>query len=306
MKNKFILLFTILLTISAYSQQDAQYTQYMYNTLSVNPAYAGSKDIFSILGLYRSQWVGLDGAPTTQTLSLNSPIGKNMGGGISIVNDKIGPSSETYFDVDFSYAIKLKEDLKLSFGLKAGLNVLDVNFNKLEGGREPDNMFENNIDKRTMPNIGIGAYLYSDNYYLGLSAPDLLETDHYNEMNSNGESFLAKEKIHAYLMGGYVWDLNYDLKFKPAFLLKAVAGSPLQADISANFLYQEKFILGAAYRWDAAISAMAGFQITDQILLGYAYDFDTTQLRKYNSGSHELILRFEMLNHYVDLSPRFF
>lgn len=194
MKNKFILLFTILLTISAYSQQDAQYTQYMYNTLSVNPAYAGSKDIFSILGLYRSQWVGLDGAPTTQTLSLNSPIGKNMGGGISIVNDKIGPSSETYFDVDFSYAIKLKEDLKLSFGLKAGLNVLDVNFNKLEGGREPDNMFENNIDKRTMPNIGIGAYLYSDNYYLGLSAPDLLETDHYNEMNSNGESFLAKEK----------------------------------------------------------------------------------------------------------------
>lgn len=307
MKNNFSLIILLFLSAACFGQQDAQYTQYMYNTLSVNPAYAGSNDFLSIVGLHRSQWVGLDGAPSTQTLSLNSPITEQIGGGLSIVNDKIGPASETYIDLDFSYSIKMNKKIDLAFGLKAGLNILDVNFEKLNGGDEDDYAFENNIDNRTMPNVGVGLYLYSDNFYLGLSAPDLLETDHYNELESNGESFLAKEQIHAYLIGGYVWDLNHALKFKPAFLLKGVSGSPLQVDISANFMYQEKFILGTAYRWDAAMSLLAGFQVTDQIMLGYSYDFDTTELRTYNSGSHELILRFEFLNRYnVDLSPRFF
>lgn len=307
MKHSFILVFIFLISIGVYSQQDAQYTQYMYNTSSVNPAYAGTSETLRFMGLHRSQWVGLDGAPTTQTLSINSPITGQLGGGLSIVNDQIGPSTETYIDLDFSYSIRLNEKTKLAFGLKAGLNILDVDFNKLEGGDQRDVMFENNIDNRVMPNVGVGAYLYGNNYYLGLSAPDLLETDHYDELYSSGQSFLAKEKIHAYLMGGYVWDLNYDLKFKPAFLLKGVEGSPLQVDLSANFLYQEKFIAGAAYRWDAAMSILTGFQITDQILVGYAYDFDTTELRKYNSGSHELILRFELKNrNKVDISPRFF
>lgn len=306
-KKNLILIILILISASCFAQQDAQYTQYMYNTLSVNPAYAGTKDLLSVVGLHRSQWVGLDGAPSTQTLSINSPISEQIGVGFSVVNDKIGPSSETYIDLDFSYSIKVNKQVDLAFGLKAGLNILDVNFDKLQGGDDQDYTFQNNIDNRVMPNVGVGLYLYSDHYYLGLSAPDLLETDHYNELDSSGESFLAKEKIHAYLMGGYVWDLNHELKFKPAFLLKGVSGSPLQVDISSNFMYQEKFILGAAYRWDAAVSLLAGFQVTDRIMLGYSYDFDTTELRTYNSGSHEIILRFEFLSRYnVDLSPRFF
>lgn len=306
--KRLIIVFVLLIGMAMHAQQDAQYTQYMYNTISVNPAYAGSRGVLSFNALHRSQWVGLDGAPTTQTFSMNAPLGEKVGLGVSIVNDKIGPSRETYFDADFSYTINLNAQTKLAFGLKAGFNLLDVDFTKLQGGDDSDIYFQNNIDNRFMPNVGVGFYLYGDNYYFGLSAPDLLETDHYeDEANTNSQSFLASEKIHGYLIGGYVFDLSYNLKMKPAFLLKAVSGAPLQVDVSANFLYNERFTLGAAYRWDAAVSAMAGFQITDGLMIGYAYDFDTTELQNYNSGSHEIMLRFEILDRRkVDISPRFF
>ena len=307
MKKIIFLAFTGLLFTNMFGQQDAQYSQYMYNTVSVNPAYAVSKEYLSIVGLYRSQWVGLDGAPKTQTLSITSPLGKSLGGGLSIVNDQIGPANETYIDVDFAYSIRLNTQTQLAFGLKAGLNILDVNFDRLDGGDQPDQLFETNIDNRVMPNVGLGMYWYGENFYLGLSSPDLLETKHFDEEASAGESFLAKESVHAYLMGGYVLDLNPDFKFKPSFLLKVVQGAPLQVDMSANFLYREQITLGAAYRWDAAVSLLAGFQITEKILIGYAYDFETTPLKKYNSGSHELILKFDLLfREKAVISPRFF
>ena len=288
----------------ASAQQDAQYTQYMYNTISVNPAYAGSRDVLSVVGLYRSQWVGLDGAPETQTLSIHSPVGNKVGLGLSIVNDKIGPSNQTYLDVDFSYTLNVGTTAKLALGIKAGANLLNVDYNKLTG--EDDMIFQDNIDNRFMPNVGIGAYWYDDKYYLGLSSPDLLETEHYDD-DEVAESYLAKERLHAYLMGGYVFDLDYNLKFKPAFLVKAVDGAPLQVDISANFLFNEKFTIGAAYRWSVAVSGIAGFQISDQLMIGYAYDQETTELRRYNSGSHEIVLRFELFKNVGNtISPRFF
>ncbi|MFP2996276.1 type IX secretion system membrane protein PorP/SprF [Spongiivirga sp. MCCC 1A20706] len=292
------------------AQQDAQYTQYMYNTISVNPAYAGSRGVFSALGLHRSQWVGLDGAPTTQTISLNTPLddeGK-LGLGVSFVNDEIGPSEEQYLFVDFSYSIDTSEDAKLSFGLKAGGNILNVDFTKLGIFEPGDPRFEQNIDQRFSPNIGVGLYWHSDEWYVGLSVPNLLETEHYDKSSSDtSETFLARERVNYYLIGGYVFDLSSSLKLKPAVLTKYVEGAPLQVDLSANLLINEKFTLGAAYRWSAALSAMAGFQITDNLAIGYAYDFETTKLRRFNSGSHEIFLRFELFNNVSGVySPRFF
>jgi len=304
MKNKIVIVMLLLAGFFASAQQDAQYTQYMYNTISVNPAYAGSRDVLSVVGLYRSQWVGLDGAPETQTLSIHSPVGNKVGLGLSIVNDEIGPSNETYIDVDFSYTLNVGATAKLALGIKAGANLLSIDYNKLTG--DDDVIFQDNIDNRFMPNVGIGAYWYDDKYYLGLSSPDLLETEHYDD-DEVAESYLAKERLHAYLMGGYVFDLDYNLKFKPAFLVKAVDGAPLQVDISANFLFNEKFTIGAAYRWSAAVSGIAGFQISDQLMIGYAYDQETTELRRYNSGSHEIVLRFELFKNVGNtISPRFF
>ncbi len=295
---------------TSYSQQDAQYTQYMYNTLSINPAYAGSRDVFSFVGLYRSQWVGLDGAPTTYTASMHTPTGKRVGLGLNIVRDEIFISEETYIDVDFSYTLDISEKGKLALGLKGGAHLLDVNSNRANTGAEngSDSEAEIFIDNKFSPQVGIGAYYYTNKFYLGLSAPNILETEHFDESNnSNNSSSTAKEKINFYLMTGYAFDLNEDLKFKPALLTKLVEGAPLQVDVSANFLIKEKVTLGAAYRWSAAFSGLVGFQISDQLMLGFAYDRETTELQQYNDGSYEVFLRFELFNRNDQMvSPRFF
>jgi len=314
MKNFNFQLLTILIlglvVQTSYSQQDAQYTQYMYNTLSINPAYAGSRDVFSFVGLYRSQWVGLDGAPTTYTASMHTPSGKRAGLGLNIVRDEIFISEETYIDVDFSYTLDVSEKGKLALGLKGGAHLLDVNSNKANTGAEngSDSEAEIFIDNKFSPQVGIGAYYYTDKFYLGLSAPNILETEHFDESNnSNISSSTAKEKINFYLITGYAFDLNDDLKFKPALLTKLVEGAPLQVDISANFLIKEKVTLGAAYRWSAAFSGLIGFQLSDQLMLGFAYDRETTELQQYNDGSFEVFLRFELFNKNNQMvSPRFF
>jgi len=295
------------------AQQDAQYTQYMFNTMSVNPAYAGSRGQLSIAALYRAQWVGLDGAPTSQTLNLHSPIrNSKLGYGVSIVNDEIGDGvvQETYFDGIISYTIDVSQEGKLSFGLKAGGNLLNLDFNKLRNfDAEPVNA--DNIENRFSPNVGLGLYYHSNKFYAGLSAPNLLQTEYFDnsQQDANTVQFLSKERINFYLITGYVFDLNGNLKFKPALLTKMVGGAPLQVDFSANFMFNDKFTFGAAYRWDAALSAMAGFQISDQFMLGLAYDKETTDLggTQFNDGSFEVFLRFELVKSFQRLvSPRFF
>tara|TARA_R110000868_G_scaffold121865_1_gene323306 strand:+ start:1172 stop:2122 length:951 start_codon:yes stop_codon:yes gene_type:complete len=298
---------------NTYAQQDAQYTQYMYNTMSVNPAYAGSRGQLSIAALYRSQWVGLDGAPTSQTLNLHSPIqNSRLGYGISIVNDEIGNGTvqETYIDAVISYTIDVSQTAKLSFGLKGGGNFLNLDFNELRNfDAEP--VSGDNIENKFSPNFGVGAYYHTDKFYLGLSAPNLLQTDHFDNSarDSNSIAFLSKERINFYAITGYVFDLSNDFKFKPAVLTKVVGGAPLQVDLSANFMYNDKFTFGAAYRWDAAVSGLVGFQISDQFMLGLAYDKETTALgsTRFNDGSFEVFLRFELVRSFQKLvSPRFF
>lgn len=298
--------FCVFGTIQA--QQDAQYTNYMYNTININPAYAGSRGTMSLFGLHRAQWVGLEGAPTTNTFSIHTPIKEsNVGLGLSIINDVIGPSTENSISADFSYTINTSDTYKLALGIRATANLLNVDFTKLNIYNQGDVLAQYNIDNRFSPNFGIGAYWYSDNTYFGLSIPNMLETQHFDKGQAQySASSVPYERMHYHFIAGKVFDLNSSLQFKPAFLAKMVEGAPLQLDFSANFLFQEKFTLGAAYRWDAALSALAGFQVSDNWFIGYAYDSEVTKLANYNSGSHELFLRYEISRKKQVVSPRFF
>ena len=295
------------------AQQDAQYTQYMYNTMSVNPAYAGSRGQLTIAALYRAQWVGLDGAPKTQTLNLHSPIRESrVGYGLSVINDDIGDGTvqETSFDAVISYTLDVSQDAKFSFGLKVGGNLLNLDFSKLNNfDNEP--ISGDNIENKFSPNVGLGFYYHTDQFYAGVSAPNLLETDHFDnsQRDANSVQFLSTERINFYFITGYVFELNPFLKFKPALLTKVVGGAPLQVDLSTSFLINEKFSLGAAYRWDAALSGLVGFQLSDQFMLGLAYDRETTELggTQFNDGSFEVFLRFELIRSFQrTISPRFF
>ncbi|MFH6990322.1 type IX secretion system membrane protein PorP/SprF [Flavobacterium collinsii] len=300
--KKIILMF-LFFSVVCSAQQDAQYTQYMYNTIAINPAYAGSRGALSVFGLYRTQWIGLDGAPETSTFSINTPLNNsNLGLGVSLVNDKIGPTNENTLSADLSYSVPTSETFKLSFGIKATANLFNLDINKLNPENQGDPQFQN-LNNRITPNIGAGVYWHSDKAYLGLSIPNFIETNRFND----DDTAIFKDKINYYLMAGYVFDLNYYIKFKPAILTKMVQGAPLQVDASANVMFDDKFVVGLAYRWSASLSAMAGFQVTDGLYIGYGYDHETTNLRRYNSGSHEIFLRFEFLNNYNRItSPRFF
>ncbi|MEW2922744.1 type IX secretion system membrane protein PorP/SprF [Muricauda sp. ANG21] len=310
LRNRIKGLLTVLLLGAmgmVHAQQDAQYTQYMYNTVSVNPAYAGSRGHLSIAALYRNQWLGLDGAPETQTLNIHTPMGyRGVGLGVSIVNDKIGPTSETYFDVDFSYTIQTSWEGRLSFGLKASAHMLDIRYSELDEFEiDPQLQSQQDIQNKFSPNVGAGVYYHTDRFYAGLSAPRILETTHFDTSSVS----TAKEQINLYAITGYVWDLNPFLKFKPTLLTKVVQGAPLQVDLSANFMLNERFIGGVAYRWDAAFSGLFGFMVSDQLMIGLAYDREITELgaATFNDGSFEVILRYDFIRNLGNLkSPRFF
>jgi type IX secretion system PorP/SprF family membrane protein len=303
MKTK-ILIFALMLTcFTGFAQQDAQFTQYMYNTININPAYAGSRGVMSVFGLHRTQWVGLDGAPTTNAFSLNTPINySNIGIGLSVVSDKIGPTKDNTLSADVSYTIPTSETYKLSFGIKASANMFNLDTSLLNPANANDPNLQN-FNNEISPNFGAGIYLHSDKLYLGVSVPNFLQDSKYND----NAVAVFQERMTFYFIGGYVFDLSQSVKFTPAILTKAVTGSPLQVDTSANFLFFDKLMLGGAYRWSAAFSAMAGFQITDGLFIGYSYDMETTELKNYNSGSHEVFLRFELFSKVSKMvSPRFF
>lgn len=292
-------------SIVSNAQQDAQYTQYMYNTIEVNPAYAGSRGALSVFGLYRTQWIGLDGAPETSTFSVNTPLNNtDLGLGVSLVNDKIGPTVENTLSADLSYTIPTSDTWNLSFGIKGTANLFNIDINKLSYEDQDDPQFQN-LKNKFSPNVGAGLYFHSDRAYIGLSVPNFIETNRYD----SDDVAIFKEKINYYLIAGYVFNLDRleYIKFKPALMTKMVEGAPLQVDVSGNFMFNDKFVLGLAYRWSASVSAMAGFQVTKGMYIGYGYDHETTRLRKYNSGSHEIFLRFEFFNNYNKMiSPRFF
>ena len=290
-------------TISV-AQQLPQFTQYMYNTISVNPAYAGSREALSIVGLHRSQWVGFKGGPITQTLSIHTPLRNDrIGVGLSFIEDDLGPENFTYVYGDFSYSIPTGVNGKLAFGLKAGFTQysLDADFRQAESF-DPTIY---GIEDRWTPNIGLGAYWSTDRVYFGLSTPRVLNTDRNKE-----EGFEALDRLSYYFTGGFVIDLSKTIKLKPAALVKATNGAPVSYDFTANFLFNEKFWLGGSYRLNeqtAAIGGIADFQVSRQLRIGYAYEKPLSDIASYTTGTHEILLiyEFKFLSSKLK-SPRYF
>jgi len=308
--SKLISIAILFLSVStAFAQQLPQFTQYMFNTISINPAYAGSRETFSVVGLHRSQWVGLEGGPETQTLSAHAPLrNEKMGLGVSFINDQLGYENFAYLYADYSYTIKTSEKTKLAFGLKAGMTHYFMDQDFLNDQTVAPDSFFNDVSDRWSPNVGAGLYLHSQRWYLGLSAPRILNTD-YNKGNDAFREFVAFERVSYYFTGGYVFDLSESTKLKPSVLLKATNGAPLSFDVSANFLFYEKFWAGLAYRANehaAAIGGIADFQISKQMRIGYAYEYPISDIAPYTSGTHEVLLMFEVFKSKRIKSPRYF
>ncbi|WP_010230609.1 PorP/SprF family type IX secretion system membrane protein [Gillisia marina] len=313
MKNNItkFLIFTgiILISFQGMSQQDPLYTQYMYNMSVLNPAYAtDDPGMLRLGGIYRSQWVGIDGAPSTANFFAHTPLSERVEVGISIVHDEIGDwVKENNITADFAYVLPLNETNKLSLGIKGGLTTFDSNISGLTLNQLDDPAFREDINE-VFPVVGVGAYFFGEKYYVGLSAPNLLTSKHLE--NQQGLRTLGEENIHYFVTGGYVFDINEDFKLKPAFMARGVQGAPLSVDITANVLMFNRLEAGVGYRFGDAITGLVNFAITPQLKLGYAYDRTTSNLGDYNDGTHEFLLLFDLdlfgLSKGYDKSPRFF
>ncbi|MGI9543981.1 MAG: PorP/SprF family type IX secretion system membrane protein [Cyclobacteriaceae bacterium] len=301
----FCLIFGICLAYQGMAQQEVMFTQYMFNGLALNPAYAGSHESVSLTLLARDQWSGIDGAPNTQTFSIHSPINKkNIGLGLQVIRDKISVFNQIGVNASYAYRIPTEKG-KLSLGLQAGFTSYQADFTQLSTDQGGSQVFGANVSK-FLPNFGAGVYYYSKKYYLGFSIPQLIS----NGLNESvvGVDSDARQRRHYFLTGGYVFELNRNVKFKPNLLLKAVAGAPIELDVNGSFLFNDVLWLGLSWRSFADIDALLEVQLTPELLLGYSYDFaNTTDLRRVNSGSHELMLNYRLrYTRRTMLSPRYF
>lgn len=299
-----LILLTGLSISSAFGQQTAMYTQYMFNTLAINPGYAGSRNVISATALLRNQWTGVEGAPTTQTFTLDAPINqKKVGLGLQLFSDKLGRTSNTGAVASYAYRIRMSK-ASLSFGLQGSLSVFDADYNSIEldpSGLSNDPAFASN-DKKTLFNFGTGIYYNTDRFYAGLSSPELI-----NNILPGSATDKNRQTFHVFLMSGYVFPINNTFKLKPSVLIKGVKGAPLEADVNTSLWIKDVLSLGVQYRTNADMSGLVEVQIAPQIRFGYAYDHSTTSLSSYNSGSHEIMLRYEFgFQRNRVLSPRYF
>lgn len=297
MRNIIIIL-SLFLTNVAFAQQEAMFTHYMFNKLAINPGYAGTVDAISITAIHRSQWTSFKGAPTTQNLTAHMPIdGKNIGVGLSVLNDKIGPTRNTGVAGDFAYKIKVNHKDILSLGLKASVNFISTNLTSLEIIDQSDASFSENINSGTLPNFGFGAYYYNKKYFAGISTPKLLQNG-FDASNPSGTSIaIANEKRHYFLLGGAVFNLTTDglFKIKPTSFIKVTGGAPIQMDITASIVYNDKFSGGLSWRTGDALGLLLGLNLNDHFMFGYSFDFSYTNTTfNYNGGSHEIMLRYDI------------
>jgi type IX secretion system PorP/SprF family membrane protein len=297
-----VLLAIVVCTEGVNAQQDPQYTQYMYNMNVVNPAYAGSKESISFTALYRNQWSDFDGAPETYTFSAHGPVSDRVGLGLSAIKDELGPISETNVYADFSYTLPLGDNLKLALGLKAGATFHDVGLVNLELQDENDPFFSQDINS-TYPNIGAGAFLYGENFYLGFSVPNMLNSVHLDE---NGLRY-GNETNHYFGTAGYIFQVTENFKLKPSVMVKSAFDAPTSFDGNVNALFFDKFEIGASYRLDDSFSGLVGFQVLPEVRIGYAYDHVVSDISIVAPASHEIILTFDLFTKKRTLrSPRFF
>ncbi len=287
-----ILAVALLCSSKIFAQQEPQFTQYMYDLVSVNPAYAGTNDRLNALMLTRQQWVGLDGAPVTYVLSVHSPIiNYNMGLGLSVITESYGPVSNTYVNLNYSYRVKLDQKLTLAMGLKAGIYNYYANLTSLDVSKVgEDPIFQDNLVKTLTPNVGLGFYLFHKDYYAGIAAPKLIESELSSSATS--DNTMSDLKRHFYIIGGYTYQIDKEWIVKPSMLMKVVAGAPLSVDLTAQGGYQDKYWLGLSYRYGDAIAVLLDYQVMPYLLVGYSYDYTLTNLSNYNSGTHEVLLSF--------------
>lgn len=289
------------------AQQDAMFTHYMYNTQAVNPAYAGSRDALTVTALHRSQWVGFPGAPLTQTITAHTPIANDhFGVGLALGNDKIGPTNTTAFFADFAYRMKIGEKGNLALGLKGGASLFQADLTKLKLDQGNDVAFNTNIQSKFLPNVGFGAYYHRPRFYAGVSAPKLLQNDFYTNLTT---SSLSIEKRHYFGILGAVFPIAQNVELKPTTYVKVTAGAPIEADLTANFIFNNKFILGVMGRTGDAAGVLLGLNITEQLTAGYSFDYSFTNATgRYNYGSHEFMLRYDFIYNNTSKikSPRYF
>ncbi len=291
------------------AQQDPMYTQYFFNPLTVNSGYAGTRDALNATLLVREQWVGIEGAPQTQTLSIHSPLRNDalaLGG--TIIRDKVGPTSSIGVFGDFSYRINVSDNSRLAFGLKGGINFLSADLLELANTEIGDISFGQNLSGKPLPNFGASVYLWGEKYFLGASAPKLVENKLEAETTTMIQQFYNSEKTHFFIMGGYVFELSPALKLKPTFMTKIVPEAPISLDLTANFLLDDKLWLGGAYRFGDSFGLLASYQLNDQLRLGYAFDYTLTDLQQFTPGnSHEIMISYDFIyNSDKLLSPRYF
>lgn len=288
---------------SVYSQQQAQFTQYMYNTLKVNPAYAGTGQPIEASIIHRSQWVGMDGAPRTQNLGVHGAIGKVIGLGLNVLNDRIGPSNQLLANAAISARLKLTNKVSLSIGLSGGMDMVNVDWSRGNSQSQNDPSMYNNINNRVRPVLGAGVYLYARKWYFGLSSPSFITRDEYNR---SGEVPIHN-RMHFYGIAGYVFDIGSNFKLKPAVLAKMVNGAPVTVDVSLNAMIKDQFTIGLGYRSNDALAILLGYTFKNSFFLGYSYDINLSKLRHFNSGSHDIILKYSLFKKNVEArSPRFF
>lgn len=287
LSKKIVSLFAILFVITASAQQEPQFSDYKLNISSFNPAFAGFYDGSAML-IHRTQFVGIEGAPTAQNFNLNLPINETMGVGFNIINQSLGVTDETIITGDYSYSIYTSDISMITFGLKAGVHILNVDYTRLNMFNPDDPSFANNIDGEVSPRIGAGFLYTTPKWFAGISTPNFLKKNY----NPTVQGSTGVSTPHIYFMAGYMTNLTEDIVFRPSALSRAVAGAPLAIDIAANFDYMQQFRFGLSYRWDAAVSAIAGISISDEIQVGYSYDYLTNGLSEYSSGSHQFYLKY--------------
>lgn len=310
-KMKTLLLLIIIILSSPglqkiFAQQEPQYTQYMFNTVSVNPAYAGTREALNVLLLSRLQWIGMEGAPRTYDFTVHTPITKyKMGLGLSLVSDSYGPVSNQYLNLSYAYRINITEKTVLSMGIKGGIYNYHVNLTGLNFG-EADAYINENPEQKFLPNAGMGLYLFSDRYYAGASVPRLIQTDLNGEQTTAGT--LGDLKRHYYFMGGLIFDLSSELVLKPSIINRFVEGAQSSTDFTTQLLIRDTYWAGVSYRYDEAIALLAGVQVNNQLMFGYSYDFQQSELSTFNNGSHEIVISYDFAGFTREkvVSPRYF
>jgi type IX secretion system PorP/SprF family membrane protein len=309
MKNQILYFVTILLvafTSDSFGQNDPMFTQYMFNEMYINPAYAGSRENVSVTGLIREQWVGLDGAPSTQTLSAHAPVwNKKLGIGITVLNESIGVSKRTGVNLNGAYRIPMDKNV-LSFGLQLGMNSISENL--LELGLVTDNQFQVNTGRQMAPNFGFGTYYLAPKWYLGLSIPRMIQNRlDVTRGTGNVQNKLNVKDWHYFLTAGSIHSISNDVKLKPAIMLKVVNGAPMELDFSCNALLRDFVWAGLGYRTGDAFSLLLGANLNKQLRLGYSYDLSTSELKDFNAGSHEIMLGYDFsFDKNKIISPRYF